>query len=471
MRVALVNANRIRPPIAPIGLEYVAENLFASGHEVEILDLCWEERPETAIAAFFGRREFGLVGISIRNTDDCSLSGRESFLPGHAAVTDCIRRHSGAPIVLGGVGFSIMPEAVLARCGADIGIWGDGDLILPRLADRLGEPREWDDLPNLVVRRNGGWQRNPASFPSLDALPPMSRRWVDNRRYFREGGQAGIETKRGCPHRCTYCADPLAKGQALRLRPPGAVADELERLLAQGIDHIHTCDSEFNVPESHATDVCEEIIRRGLGERIRWYAYCTPGEFPAELAGKMRRAGCQGINFGTDSGDEAMLRKLGRNFGPADILDAARACREEGITVMLDLLLGSPGETRESVVRTIELVRRAAPDRAGIAVGVRLYPGTEIARMVGEDEMKNGRIGGEDLSEPVFFLEPGVAPFLYDLLDGLTRNDSRFLFFDPSKPASNYNYNANQVLAEAIGKGFRGAYWDILRRLGGKNAP
>jgi hypothetical protein len=56
---------------------------------------------------------------------------------------------------------------------------------------------------------------------------------------------------------------------------------------------------------------------------------------------------------------------------------------------------------------------------------------------------------------------------LFDLLDELTRNDSRFLFFDSSRPASNYNCNANQVLTDAIGKGFRGAYWDILRRCGG----
>jgi radical SAM superfamily enzyme YgiQ (UPF0313 family) len=467
LRVALVNANRISPPIAPIGLEYVAEVLYASGHTVDILDLCWEEQPETAIAGFFGRREFGLVGISIRNTDDCSLSSRESFLPGHASLADCIRRHSGAPIVLGGVGFSVMPEAVLTRCGVDIGIRGDGDFIFPRLAGRLEEGREWDDLPNLVALRKGKWQRNPASFPSLDALPPMTRRWIDNGRYFREGGQAGIETKRGCPHRCVYCADPIAKGKTARLRPPGAVADELERLLSQGIDHIHTCDSEFNAPESHANDVCDEIIRRGLGENLRWYAYCTPGAFSPDLAGKMRRAGCQGINFGVDSGDEGMLRRLGRNFGPADILDTARACRQAGITVMFDLLLGSPGESRESVVRTIELVRQAKPDRAGIAVGVRLYPGTEIARIVSEGERENGRIGGEDLSDPVFFLEPDVAPFLFDLLDDLTRDDSRFLFFDPSRPASNYNYNANKVLADAIGNGFRGAYWDILRRCGG----
>jgi len=459
-----VNTNGIRPPIAPIGLDYVAEALSAAGHRVEVLDLCWEPSWEPAIARCFARSEFGLVGVSVRNTDDCSLATRESFLPGHAGAVKCIRGYTNAPIVLGGVGFSVMPEEVLARCGADAGIAGDGEFAFVELASRIANRRGWDDLPGLVLRKGKGVFRNPASFPPLSLLPPMSRSWVDNPRYFREGGQAGFETKRGCPLRCVYCADPLAKGKVARLRPPAVVADELERLLAQEIDHLHTCDSEFNVPEAHAREICEEIVRRGLGETLRWYAYCAPRPFPRELAILMRRAGCVGINFGADSGDAEMLCRLGRDFGPDDLLAAARTCREAGITVMFDLLLGSPGETRNSIVRTINRVREAEPDRVGIAVGVRLYPGTEIsARVAGAGE-GGGRVGGDDLSQPVFFVEPEVAPYIFPLLDDLTRGDTRFLFFDPTRPQSNYNYNANSVLVDAIARGARGAYWDILRR-------
>jgi hypothetical protein len=146
------------------------------------------------------------------------------------------------------------------------------------------------------------------------------------------------------------------------------------------------------------------------------------------------------------------------------------------MAVMLDLLLGSPGETRASLVRTIELMERAAPDRVGISLGIRVYPGTVLERQVlassrsvaysrveGEEA---DLIGGADPSQPLFFLEPEVASFCFSLLDGLVGDDPRFLFFDPTKPDRNYNYNANQRLVEAIGAGYRGAYWDILRRLG-----
>ncbi len=464
MRVALVNTNRIAPPVAPIGLEYVAEGLCASGREVDLLDLCWEERPEPAIARFFGRREYGMIGISVRNTDDCSFATRESFLPEVAAMVESIRKHTGAPIVLGGVGFSIMPEMVLAQCGGDAGIWGEGEFPLARLAERLEEGRTWDDVPGLIVRRGEGWRRNPGSYFSLTDLPPMRRGFLDNRRYFREGGQAGIETKRGCPRRCIYCADPVAKGRSVRVRPPRDVADELFRLVGMGIDHIHTCDSEFNIPGEHALAVCREIVRRGLGERLRWYAYCAPVPFTRELADLMRRAGCAGINFGADSGDDRMLEALRRSFRAEDILRASRLCREAGITVMFDLLIGAPGETRESIARTIEVMKQSEADRAGVAVGVRVYPGTELAERIAEGGGEKGLVGGDDLSKPVFFVEPGVAPSVFGLLEDLTRDDDRFLFFDPGRPEKNYNYNANRLLADAIRAGFRGAYWDILRR-------
>lgn len=466
MRAALANTNRIKPPIAPIGLDYVAEALKGAGHEVEVLDLCWADDCDAAIASFFDGARFDLVGVTLRNTDDCAFTSRESFLAPFAEMVEAIGRRTDALIALGGVGFSVMPERVLELCEADVGVWGDGEFALVALADRMEQNRAWQDIPNLIWRRDSTWHRNRPSNPPLADLPPMSRRWVDNRRYFREGGQAGIETKRGCPGRCVYCADPIAKGKEVRTRPPKAVVDELESLLEQGIDHLHTCDSEFNIPAWHASAVCEEIVRRDLGDELRWYAYCSPMPFSADLAGLMRRAGCVGINFGVDNGDEEMLRRLRRGFGPDDVVNAARCCREAGIAVMFDLLLGSPGETRGSLRRTIELMREAAPDRVGVALGVRVYPGTALADLVTQGELRAGLKGGGDGTEPLFFIEPGVAPFAPQLLDELIGDDRRFFFFDPSRPERNYNYNANQRLQDAIQEGYRGACWDILWRYG-----
>jgi radical SAM superfamily enzyme YgiQ (UPF0313 family) len=466
MRVALINTNTIQPPVGPIGLDYVAEALHAAGLSVELLDLCWEEDPPRAIARFFNKSGFDLIGMTLRNTDDCAFTSRQSFVSGFVDLVKTVKENSSAPIVLGGAGFSVMPEQILTLANADFGVWGEGEFALPALARRLERKQRYHDLPNLIWRHNGAWQRNRASFNPLSGLPGMSRRWIDNRRYFRLGGQAGFETRRGCAARCIYCADPAAKGSRLRLRPPAAIACELEQLAAQGIDVLHTCDSEFNIPERHALEVCGEMIRRGLGGKIRWYAYCSPAPFSRELARAMRKAGCAGIDFGADHGSAAMLTKLGRDFDPTDICNATRWTKDEGMAVMLDLLLGSPGETKESIEQTVEMIGKAGPDRAGVSLGVRIYPGTELARRVKSADHAKGLIGGRDASDPLFFLEPEIAEDVFEWLNHLIGDDKRFLFFDPSRPNQNYNYNSNQRLVEAIQRGYRGAFWDILRLSG-----
>jgi len=463
MKVALVNTNRVQPPIAPIGLDYVAEALTAHGHQVSILDLCWEADPELAIQSFFKSEEYGLVGVTIRNTDDCSFTERKSFVPQIANAINSIRQNTGAPIVLGGAGFSVMPEQIMAFSGVDMGLWGEGEFTLPALATALENNADWTTLPNLIHRGTDRFYRNPPAFPSLKRLPAMSRDFIDNQRYFLHGGQVGFETKRGCPRQCIYCADPIARGHRVRTRPPEAVANEIERLLTKGIDHLHTCDSEFNLLESHAIAVCQELVRRGLGERIRWYAYCSPVPFSEELARWMHDAGCVGINFGVDSGDAEMLKRLKRDHTPEDILNIARLCQKYNIRTMFDLLLGAPGESTTSIANTIELVKKAAPDAVGVSVGVRVYPGTEMAFITQRE--RQGFFGSNQITDPLFYLEPDVADEIFDHLQALIGDDERFFFFDPTKPEANYNYNNNSFLVDAIRQGYRGAYWDILRQL------
>ncbi len=465
MYIALVNTNRIKPPIAPIGLEYVAEALNQAGHDISVLDLCWEDHWEMAVGQFFNDVSPDLVGVTLRNTDDCAFTTRQSFLGEFTDIIQTIRKQTKSPIIIGGVGFSTMPDQILTSCDADGGVWSDGEFAFVELANRIDRKEDWHTVPNLIWKQNEKIHCNSVQLNPLENLPIMSRKWIDNKRYFKEGGQIGFETKRGCPQRCIYCADPVAKGKKIRTRSPKAVADELENLLALDIDHLHTCDSEFNIPARHAGEVCREIINRGFGESIRWYAYCAPKPFSKVLAELMKKAGCVGINFGVDNGDDGMLKRLKRDFSEQDILNAARYCREAGIVSMFDLLIGSPEESKESIVQTIELMKRASPDCVGIALGVRIYRGTEIAEMVKKDSLKRGLIGQNGFLEPHFFLEPEVAPFVADLLDDLIQDDRRFFFFNPENSNQNYNYNTNQRLVDAIREGYRGAYWDILRRI------
>jgi tryptophan 2-C-methyltransferase len=306
----------------------------------------------------------------------------------------------------------------------------------------------------------------------LSAMPPPPRRFIDNVRYFNEGGQAGLETKRGCGRPCIYCVEPIAKGRVNRQRLPDSIVAECRDLLDQGIDVIHLCDSEFNLPPQHAQAVCEALIRSGIAGSLRWYTYAYPQYFNAELAKTMARAGCVGINFGVDHGAAEMLRRLGRSYTPGDIPGVLDACKAAGITIMCDMLFGGPGETRTSIAQALDFMRSLDVDRVGLSCGVRVYPNTPLARLVRRQGplKSNPNLHGtlennEDLLEPIFYVSAALDGDIHAIVAELVDGDKRFLHADPARLDGNYNYNDNTVLERAIRRGERGAYWDILRRI------
>jgi len=472
MKILLVNPNRLRPVVAPLALEYIAQGLREEGIEFDILDLAFSRDIREDVARYFSRNSPAAVGVTVRNTDDCYYLSGDFVLERTKEITDEIRRHTDAPLILGGVGFSAMPEAILRYLDADFGIVGEGEEALPQLLRSLRGDGDISQVSGLVYRTEDGFVRNPVRYMDLGGRTLSRRGAIDNLRYFCEGGMAGFEAKRGCDRRCIYCLDPVSKGRRIRLRPPEDVADEIERLLSMGITHFHTCDSEFNVPEHHAMAVCEELVRRGLGEKVRWYAYAAPHSFSDELASLMRKAGCVGIDFGVDHGDEGMLERLGRDFGPEALEKAVGLCRRYGIVCMFDLLLGGPGETRKTLRRAVERIRKLAPDRVGVALGIRLYPGTGLAKLVVEEGFspENPNLRGQvadnpDWLRPVFYLSQDLGEDPAEYAAGVIGGDRRFFFPSPEDVKRNYNYNENQVLVEAIRRGYRGAFWDILRRL------
>lgn len=471
-KVTLVNPNRMKPAVAPIALDYLADWLAAAPHDVHVLDLCFSEDWRKDVDSFFSRNSSDLVGITVRNTDDCYFASRDFFVPFYKEVVDRIRLHSDARIVLGGAGLSVSAKSALRMTGADYAIVGDGEIAMPLLASCIEQGLAPSSIPGLVYHMPEGIQANPPVWKDVLSISPRSRKWLDNRRYFNEGGQAGIETKRGCDGKCIYCADPIGKGTVCRLRPPSLVVREIETLLDQGIDSLHLCDSEFNLPVEHAESVCREIIARGLGNRMRWFAYASPAPFSDELADLMVRAGCSGIDFGADSGDDEVLRSLGRDFRSEDVRKTAEICHRHGITFMYDLLIGGPEETRESVERTIGLMKEIHPHRVGISIGIRIYDGTGIGRLVRKQGVtpsnKNlhGVIDGNvSFLSPIYFLSEKVGLEVEGLVSDLVEGDSRFLHASTEDLDANYNYNDNSVLVQAIRQGYRGAYWDILRRV------
>jgi radical SAM superfamily enzyme YgiQ (UPF0313 family) len=311
--IVLINPNRLFPPIAPVGIDCLEAYLSHAGAKVEVLDLnpCEKiEQVEDEIQAFFSVYQPALVGISIRNIDDSLFFSSRFLLSDTKQILNMVRSCSKAPVVLGGIGFSVMPGLVMKYLKADYGIAGDGEEPLFTLITALTTGRSINSIPGLLYWRGDELIINKPLYSAVPGIGGMV--FPRNTWYFNEGGQIGIETKRGCDGRCIYCVDPVAKGNKVRLRNPPEIAGELQAFAGQGITCFHTCDSEFNRPPEHALAVCKAIIKQGIGDRIKLYAYCSPVPFTYELARAMKQAGFTGINFGVDHVNDSILTSLGR---------------------------------------------------------------------------------------------------------------------------------------------------------------
>ena len=379
--LALINTNIMTPPIAPVGLDYIASVTNSLGVKTEILDLSGEPDKQFGIKKFFSNKNPSLVGLSFRNIDDCFWPSAKTFLPDLKTCVEKVKAVTDAPIVLGGVGFSILAERILRYSGADFGIHGDGEYATAALYRQETGGKKFNEVPGLLWRNGKEIVTNPPAWPAQISIE-TKRDAIDNVTYFRLGGQIGVETKRGCNRNCLYCADPIAKGRLTRVRNPKEIAAEVSALVEKGIDVFHICDCEFNIPPQHAFAVCDELIRTGLNKKIKWYVYLSTVPFSNELAEIMKKAGCVGINFTGDSASTKMLKTYRQMHLKSDIALAVKYCRQNNIKVMIDLLLGGPGETAETVKETIDFIKSVNPDCAGASLGVRIYPGTEMEKTV-----------------------------------------------------------------------------------------
>ena len=111
------------------------------------------------------------------------------------------------------------------------------------------------------------------------------------------------------------------------------------------------------------------MLSRGIGDKVRWYCYCSPRPFDRELAYLMAKAGCAGINFGVDSLCDEQLARLGKNQRLSHIEELVHILKENELNFILDLLIGAPGETEDTIRTTIEEVRRLEVPLVGMAVG------------------------------------------------------------------------------------------------------
>jgi radical SAM superfamily enzyme YgiQ (UPF0313 family) len=389
----------------PLGPALVAAATRKAGHEVTLLNLMFEGDAKSALQR--GLEEFRpeAIGISVRNIDDQNMADPKFLLAPIREVVATCRSLCDAPIVLGGAGYSIFPASALRYLGADMGIQGEGETIFPALLERLAKDAPLGGLSNLFLpdqpppNRTFTKNLNGLPFPEpglwIPALSDRAEFWVP------------VQSRRGCPLDCSFCSTSAIEGRGLRRRSPEAIAGWLEQLVSSGYTNFNFVDNTFNLPPYYAKALCRRILERGLA--MNFWSIIYPKWIDQELVELMARAGCREVSLGVESGSGRMLRNLNKRFEPEEVSAVAGMFANAGVFRRGFLLLGGPGETRESVEESLAFADSLPLDALKITVGVRIYPETPLAAAA----LAEGLIRpDDDLLWPRFYITPQLREWL-----------------------------------------------------------
>jgi len=407
VRVLLVYSNQTHDLIlaAPIGLSYVASATRRAGHEVRFVDLLTARDPQAALRSALHDFQPEVVGISVRNIDNIVCQRLHTHLGELAQFIAAIRAGSDRrlPIVLGGPAISILGTAALRLLDADYAVRGEGEITFPALLAALANGRDPADIAGVCTRDSAALAGSkPARLTEFGASGMQD--WIDWAPYRRHGGTWAIQTKRGCPMPCNYCTYPDIEGHKFRRRTAEDVVDEIE--MVQNTIAPRTfefVDSTFNLPETHALGICEEIIRRGLKVNLTTMGI-NPHSVSPELFALMKCAGFNSMMITPEAGNDTMLRNLDKGFDMRDVRRAARLARASGLHSTWFFMLGGPGETRATVDETLRFVKEELHYPKFLSVfmtGIRMLPGTRLAQAHAS--------AGADLAQPVFYFSHQVS--------------------------------------------------------------
>lgn len=456
MNVLLVSANRERSPypVFPIGLAYLVPPLASAGHRISVLDLCFADDPKDALAKALDTFSPDAAIVSIRNIDNVTFPASRSYL-------ECVRNiinplRGKTPVIVGGSGFSLMPAEVLSYLGADYGVVGEGEEVLPSLLASLAAGTTPTGLPGVLTKGESKW----IPPEPVQNIGTPDRTLFDLSRYHCEGGMANVQTKRGCPFACTYCIYPLLEGSIPRLRPVAEIIAELRELVERfGVSYIYFVDDIFNYPPDFALELCRAMTRERLP--LKWSAFVNPGFVTPQLLRSMIEAGCDAVEFGTDSGSPRLLESLGKSFTVGTIRDASMLCRELGVDFAHYILFGGPGEDEETILETFGLMDEINPTAVIAMTGIRIFPGTAIYQQA----LADGIIAPDaSLLEPFFYLSPGIRDTICDIVSreaGQRRN-----WVVPGM-----EINISDAMLQAV-RHFqvKGPLWKLMKRVGRSHA-
>lgn len=309
---------------------------------------------------------------------------------------DNIKKHSSAPICLGGPHPIIEPEKVLANKAIDLIVMGEGELTIIELLKALS-----DGQHDLSYIKGLGWKDQSGKtvinsrrelISNLDSLPMPARHLVPIEKYrpaphhYLELPMTTMIVSRGCPFGCLFCASRNVWGRQYRFRSVGRVIEEIKFLIKRyGIKNINFWDDLWGFNRDWAQEFCRRMIEGKI--KISWSCERRVDTVDLDILKFMKKAGCYSIFYGIESFDQDCLDAVNKGIKVEQAENVIRLTKQAGIEARANFILGLPNETPEKVRTMIKKIIKLNPDYVKFNV-LTPYPGTPLY-----DEVKSGRWG------------------------------------------------------------------------------
>lgn len=377
----------------PLGLAYIAGTLESNDIEVEIFDSNALTLSIDETVNRVSKIKFDILGITATTTS----------IPLVFSISEKLKKsRPDILIVVGGVHVTYMDIATLEQCSSiDILIRGEGEMTFLELM----QGKKLSDIEGITYREKGKIRRNKdrdiiknideISFPARHLLPiDLYRPGVFYNIGFEGRKYTSFITSRGCPNKCTYCSSAHF-WRILRLRSPENVIKEIEGLVDEfGTKNISFFDDTFTFARSRTEKICDMMIEKELD--IKWNCFARVNTVDRELIKKMKKAGCYGVDFGVESGDEEVLKRIKKNITIQQVKDAIELTKRENMITVANFMVGLPGDTYDTVKKTINLAKEVNPDIAFFSITTP-FPGTELYHEAKEKKWIEGSECWDDM--------------------------------------------------------------------------
>ncbi len=376
----------------PFFMSYAAAVLARAGKAVAVIDACAERLDDNACLS---RIEEFRPDLVVVETSTPSIEVDLSFA---AQVKD---RLPGVFTAFCGPHAPMMEHGFLERHkNVDFLFRGEYEMILHDLVNVLEDGGDPGSIKGITHRRPDGLVVDNGPRPLLkdiDSLPWPARDLFPMELYDdRPGGipcpSLQMWASRGCPYQCVFCVWPqvMYGGNTYRVRNPADVADEIQYCLERWpFKSFYFDDDTFNIGKSRIIALCEGIRSRNIS--VPWGAMARADHADREVLTAMKAAGLVSIKYGMESGVQELIDASGKNLKIEQVEDAVRISKELGLEVHLTFTLGLPGETKETIRRTIRKAVELDPFSVQFSIATP-FPGTVYYETLKED----GRILSEN---------------------------------------------------------------------------